>query len=71
MPRTKARGLPFMWASALPSSPLVTSHPATKETEAQNTPLDVQGGDGLKPSRSGKRIHFYGTRGSVTDGPSR
>ena len=65
---------------------------ATKETEAQNTPLDVEGGaemfeamekyteelvkagivlagDGLKPSRFGKRIHFDGTTRSVTDGP--
>jgi hypothetical protein len=58
---------------------------ATKETEAQNSPLDVEGGaemfeamekyteelvkagivlagDGLKPSRFGKRIHL-GPRG--------
>ena len=65
---------------------------ATKETEAQNTPLDVEGGaemfeamekyteelvkagivlagDGLKPSRFGKRIHFEGTKRSLTDGP--
>ena len=26
-------------------------------------------GDGLKPSRFGKRIHFSGTKRSVTDGP--
>ncbi len=26
-------------------------------------------GDGLKPSRVGKRIHFDGTRRTVTDGP--
>jgi len=26
-------------------------------------------GDGLKPSKFGKRIHFNGTRRSVTDGP--
>ena len=26
-------------------------------------------GDGLKPSRFGKRIHFDGTKRSVTDGP--
>jgi hypothetical protein len=26
-------------------------------------------GDGLKPSKFGKRIHFSGTRRSVTDGP--
>ena len=26
-------------------------------------------GDGLKPSRFGKRIHFDGTRRTVTDGP--
>ena len=26
-------------------------------------------GDGLRPSRFGKRIHFNGTRRSVTDGP--
>ena len=26
-------------------------------------------GEGLKPSRFGKRIHFDGTRRSVTDGP--
>ncbi len=26
-------------------------------------------GDGLKPSRFGKRVHFDGTRRSVTDGP--
>ena len=65
---------------------------ATKETEAQNSPLDVEGGaalfeamekyteelvkagivlagDGLKPSRFGKRVHFDGTKRSVTDGP--
>src|ERR1051326_1374114 len=27
------------------------------------------GGDGLKPSRFGKRVHFAGTRRTVTDGP--
>jgi hypothetical protein len=27
------------------------------------------GGDGLKPSRFGKRVHFAGTKRSVTDGP--
>ena len=65
---------------------------ATKETEAQKSPLDVEGaaelfeamekynqellnagivlaGDGLKPSKFGKRIHFSGTKRSVTDGP--
>ena len=65
---------------------------ATKETEAQDSPLDVEGaaelfeamekyteelvkagivlaGDGLKPSRFGKRIQFNGTKRSVTDGP--
>jgi hypothetical protein len=26
-------------------------------------------GDGLKPSRFGKRVHFAGTKRSVTDGP--
>jgi hypothetical protein len=26
-------------------------------------------GDGLKPSRFGKRVHFNGTTRSVTDGP--
>ena len=26
-------------------------------------------GDGLKPSRFGKRVHFSGTKRSVTDGP--
>ena len=26
-------------------------------------------GDGLKPSRYGKRVHFAGTRRTVTDGP--
>ena len=26
-------------------------------------------GDGLKPSKFGKRIHFNGTKRSVTDGP--
>jgi hypothetical protein len=26
-------------------------------------------GDGLRPSRFGKRVHFSGTRRSVTDGP--
>ena len=29
----------------------------------------VLAGDGLKPSKFGKRIHFDGTRRSVTDGP--
>ena len=65
---------------------------ATKESEAQNNPLDVPGaaemfeamgkyneelvkagiilaGDGLKPSKLGKRVHFDGTKRSVTDGP--
>src|SRR4026208_1114655 len=26
-------------------------------------------GDGLKPSKFGKRVHFNGTKRSVTDGP--
>ena len=65
---------------------------ATKESEAESNPLDMEGaqemfeqmgkfneelikagimlaGDGLKPSKFGKRIHFDGTRRSVTDGP--
>ncbi len=65
---------------------------ATKESEAENTPLEKEGaaemveamgkyneelvkagimlsGDGLKPSKFGKRIHFSGARRSVTDGP--
>ena len=65
---------------------------ATKESEAENNPLDVPGaagmfeamgkyneelvkagimlaGDGLKPSKFGKRVHFNGTKRSVTDGP--
>ena len=65
---------------------------ATKEAEAQNNPLEMEGaeemfekmgrfneelikagimlaGDGLKPSKFGKRIHFNGTKRSVTDGP--
>ena len=65
---------------------------ATKEAEAQNTPLEMEGaaelfeamekyneelgkagiilsGDGLKPSKFGKRIHFSGTKRTVTDGP--
>ena len=65
---------------------------ATKESEAENDPFDVEGaaemfeamgkfneelilagimlaGDGLKPSKFGKRIHFDGNRRSVTDGP--
>ena len=65
---------------------------ATKESEAENTPLEMEGaaemfeamgkyneelvkagimlsGDGLKPSKFGKRIHFSGARRSVTDGP--
>ena len=65
---------------------------ATKESEAENTPLEMEGaaemfeamgkyneelvkagimlaGDGLKPSKFGKRIHFSGTKRSVTDGP--
>ena len=65
---------------------------ATKESEAENNPLDVAGaalmmeamgkyneelvkagimlaGDGLKPSKFGKRVHFDGTKRSVTDGP--
>ena len=65
---------------------------ATKESEAENNPFDLEGaaemfaamgrfneeliqaglmlaGDGLKPSRFGKRIHFDGNRRSVTDGP--
>ena len=65
---------------------------ATKESEAQNTPLEMEGaaemfeamekyneelvkagimlsGDGLKPSKFGKRIHFSGSKRSVTDGP--
>ena len=65
---------------------------ATKEAEAQNTPLEMEGaaemfeamekfneelvkagimlaGDGLKPSKFGKRMHFNGTKRTVTDGP--
>jgi hypothetical protein len=65
---------------------------ATKDSEAENNPLEVEGGaemfeamgkyneeliqagimlagDGLKPSRFGKRIHFDGKKRSVTDGP--
>ena len=65
---------------------------ATKEAEAENTPLEMEGaaemfeamgkyneelvkagiilaGDGLKPSKFGKRIHFSGAQRSVTDGP--
>ena len=65
---------------------------ATKESEAENTPLEMEGaaemfeamgkyneelvkagimlaGDGLKPSKFGKRIHFNGAKRSVTDGP--
>ena len=65
---------------------------ATKESEAESNPLEMEGaeemfeqmgrfneelikagimlaGDGLKPSRFGKRIHFDGTKRSVTDGP--
>jgi hypothetical protein len=65
---------------------------ATKESEAQDTPLEMEGatemfeamgkyneelvkagimlaGDGLRPSRFGKRIHFSGADRSVTDGP--
>src|SRR5574338_960507 len=65
---------------------------ATKESEAEDNPLDMKGaaemfeamgkyneelikagimlvGDGLKPSKFGKRIHFDGPRRSVTDGP--
>ena len=26
-------------------------------------------GDGLRPSRDGKRVHFSGTKRTVTDGP--
>ena len=65
---------------------------ATKESEAEDNPFDVEGaaemfeamgkfneelvkagimlaGDGLKPSKFGKRVHFNGTKRSVTDGP--
>src|SRR5512145_3011654 len=65
---------------------------ATKESEAENNPFDMEGaaemfeamgkfneeliqagimlaGDGLKPSKFGKRIHFDGRNRSVTDGP--
>ncbi len=65
---------------------------ATKESEAENNPFDVEGaaemfaamgkyneelvkagimvsGDGLKPSKFGKRMHFNGTKRTVTDGP--
>ena len=65
---------------------------ATKESEAEETPLGMEGatemfaamekyneelvragimvsGDGLKPSKFGKRIHFSGTNRLVTDGP--
>ena len=65
---------------------------ATKESEAESNPLEMEGaeemfeqmgrfneelikagimlaGDGLKPSRFGKRIHFDGKKRSVTDGP--
>jgi len=65
---------------------------ATKESEAQTAPLEMEGaaemfeamgkyneelvkagimlaGDGLKPSKFGRRIHFSGAKRSVTDGP--
>jgi len=65
---------------------------ATKESEAENNPFDVEGaaemfaamgkyneelvkagimisGDGLTPSKFGKRMHFNGTKRTVTDGP--
>ena len=65
---------------------------ATKESEAQDTPLEMEGaaemfeamgkyneelvkagimlaGDGLKPSKHGKRVHFDGKKRTVTDGP--
>jgi len=65
---------------------------ATKDSEAENNPLEAEGGaemfeamgkyneeliqagimlagDGLKPSKFGKRIHFDGKKRSVTDGP--
>jgi hypothetical protein len=65
---------------------------ATKESEAENDPFDVEGaaelfaamgkfneeliqagvmlaGEGLKPSKFGKRIHFDGAKRFVTDGP--
>ena len=65
---------------------------ATKESEAENSPLEMEGaaemfeamgkyneelvkagimlsGDGLRPSKFGKRIHFSGAERSVTDGP--
>jgi hypothetical protein len=65
---------------------------ATKESEAENNPFDVEGaaemfaamgrfneeliqagimlaGDGLRPSKFGKRIHFDGAKRFVTDGP--
>ena len=65
---------------------------ATRESEAENSPLEMEGatemfeamgkyneelvkagimisGDGLKPSKFGKRIHFSGAKRSVTDGP--
>ena len=65
---------------------------ATKESEAENSPLEMEGaaemfeamgkyneelvkagimlaGDGLKPSKFGKRVHFSGAKRSVTDGP--
>ena len=65
---------------------------ATKESEEESNPMDMEGaaelmeamqkfneelvkagimlvGDGLKPSKFGKRIHFNGTKRTVTDGP--
>jgi hypothetical protein len=65
---------------------------ATKESETEENPLDMEGGaemfaamgkyneelvkagimlagDGLKPSKFGKRVHFDGASRSLTDGP--
>jgi len=65
---------------------------ATKESEAENNPFDVEGaakmfeamgkfneelvkagimlaGEGLKPSKFGKRVQFNGPKRLVTDGP--
>ena len=54
-------------AGALPTDDLMTK--MGKYNEELVKAGVMLGGDGLKPSSHGKRIHFSGTKRTVVDGP--
>ena len=54
-------------AGKMPSTELLTA--MGKFNEELVKAGIILAGDGLKPSRFGKRVHFSGTKRTVTDGP--